>query len=340
LCKKYDVLGALILAHEGINGTIASSEEKIDEFFVEMGSAIPEFDNIQELKFSYASDPPFYRMRIRIKPEIVTMGFPEINPGVKKGQYIEPEEWNTIISDPDTILIDTRNSYEVKLGTFKGAIDPDTETFREFPDYVSKNLDPSVHKKVAMFCTGGVRCEKASAYMLEKGFETVYHLKGGILKYLETVPSEKSMWEGQCYVFDQRISVGNGLQEGDFSLCRSCRHPLSNEERLSDKFEDGVCCPYCHDTLPEKKKEAARERNLQMKLAEERHTKHLGFNPASVVKSHNPSGTSSSVAAEESAKKQKKAHDNPTTVDTVGVEINAAIHKTECQPLSNTTKCA
>ena len=219
------------------------AETDMDIFLKEMADTFPELGNIEEIKFSSTDEPPFYRIRIRVKPEIVTLGHPEINPStIKKGTYVEPKDWNDIISDPDVIVIDTRNHYEVEIGTFHRAIDPNTQIFREFPQYIEENLDPKKNKKVAMYCTGGVRCEKASAYMLDKGFEEVYHLKGGILKYLEEIPIEKSLWIGECFVFDQRTAVGNGLEYGKYSFCRCCRHPITEDDKkiIEEEGEEKV----------------------------------------------------------------------------------------------------
>jgi UPF0176 protein len=249
----------------------------MDKFIFEMSNSIPELVTIEEIKFSQSTDSPFYRIRIRVKSEIVTMGCPEINPGIMQGKYIEPENWNELVTDPEVVVIDTRNAYEVSLGTFKNAINPETNTFREFPEFADQKLDNTKHKKVAMFCTGGVRCEKASAYMLNKGFEEVYHLKGGILKYLEVVPEKESLWAGECFVFDQRAAVGAGVIEGQYEFCHACRHPLKIEDKLHSKYEDGVSCQYCHDVISDKKRQSARERNLQMRLADERQLKHLGY---------------------------------------------------------------
>lgn len=273
-CKKHGICGTLLLAHEGINGTIAGSREGIDAIL----HFIRRYQGLQDLehKESTAAEQPFYRMKVRLKKEIVTIGIPEVDPNETVGTYLSPDEWNKVISDPDTVLIDTRNDYEVKIGTFKNAINPHTGTFREFPNYVQENFDPAKNKKVAMFCTGGIRCEKASAYMKKLGFENVYHLKGGILKYLETVPQEKSLWEGECFVFDQRVAVKHGLETGSYILCPSCRHPVAPSEKKSGKYEEGVSCPNCHDSLTPEKRAAAAERQKQIKLAEARGEKHIG----------------------------------------------------------------
>ena len=273
-CNKNNICGTLLLAHEGINGTIAGSRQGIDTILNFLRTYPPLKD--LEHKESHALETPFYRMKVRIKKEIVTIGIPEVNPNEIVGTYLNPEEWNKVISQPDTIVIDTRNDYEVQVGTFKGAINPHTETFSAFPDYVKKHLDNQKHKKVAMFCTGGIRCEKASAYMKKLGFEEVYHLKGGILKYLEDMPEEKSLWEGECFVFDQRVTVKHGLELGSYELCPSCRHPLDAEDKKSPNYIEGVTCPHCHDTLSAEQKASAAERHKQIKLAEERGQKHIG----------------------------------------------------------------
>lgn len=273
-CKKHGICGTLLLAHEGINGTIAGSREGIDGVIDYLRTRLPLTS--PEYKESFADTQPFYRMKVRIKKEIVTIGLADVDPNKTKGAYLAPEEWNALIADPETLVLDTRNDYEVKIGTFKGALNPQTDSFREFPAYVQKNIDPKKHKKVAMFCTGGIRCEKASAYMKQQGFDEVYHLKGGILKYLEEIPPEKSLWQGECFVFDQRVSVGHGLALGDYTLCPSCRHPVSPEERKSAKYEEGVSCPACHDTLTPEKRAASAERQKQMKLAGLRGEKHIG----------------------------------------------------------------
>ncbi|MBI1215479.1 MAG: rhodanese-related sulfurtransferase [Alphaproteobacteria bacterium] len=274
VCEENGVCGTLLLAPEGVNGTIAAPRAGIDAVlhFLRRLPGLQDLDH----KESAAAVQPFYRMKVRLKKEIVTIGLPEVDPNETVGTYLSPEEWNEVISDPETVLIDTRNGYEIGIGTFRGAIDPKTETFREFPDYVQKNLAPEKNKKVAMFCTGGIRCEKASAYMKKLGFENVYHLKGGILKYLETMPEDKSLWQGECFVFDQRVSVGHGLKQGDYILCPSCRYPVGPEDRQSDKYEEGICCPHCHNSLTEEQRMSAAERQKQIKLAEARGEKHIG----------------------------------------------------------------
>jgi UPF0176 protein len=213
---------------------------------------------------------------VKLKKEIVTLGVPGVSPTKKVGTYIKPEDWNALISDPDVVLIDTRNDYEVDIGTFKGAIDPKTNTFREFPEYITKHLDKTKHKKVAMFCTGGIRCEKASSYMMDQGFEEVYHLQGGILKYLETVPESESMWQGECFVFDQRVAVKHNLEVGEFDQCFACRHPLSPDEMKSEYYVAGISCPHCFDKIPAEKHARLLERQKQVELAKKRGEIHIG----------------------------------------------------------------
>jgi UPF0176 protein len=229
-----------------------------------------------EHKESFADEHPFYRMKVKLKKEIVTLGVLGVSPTKKVGTYVKPEDWNALISDHNVILIDTRNDYEVDIGTFKGAIDPKTTTFREFPDYVAKHFDKTKHKKVAMFCTGGIRCEKASSYMMDQGFEEVYHLQGGILKYLETVPEAESMWEGECFVFDQRVAVKHNLEVGEFDQCYACRHPLSPIEMKSTQYTAGISCPYCYDKISEEKRARLTERQKQVILAKKRGEVHIG----------------------------------------------------------------
>lgn len=273
-CLKHNIKGTLLLAEEGINGTIAGKPADIQAVlaYLRQDSRLSDLEH----KESYADNHPFYRMKVKLKKEIVTMGVPEVNPNFVVGTYVKPEDWNNIISDPDVIVLDTRNDYETHIGTFKGAIDPKTTTFREFPKYVEQNLDKTKHKKVAMFCTGGIRCEKASSYMKQQGFEEVYHLQGGILKYLETVPKDKSLWEGECFVFDQRVGVKHGLEVGEYDQCYACRMPLSPEELKSDKYTPGISCPYCYDKTSEQKKAALTERQKQVLLAKSRGENHIG----------------------------------------------------------------
>lgn len=280
-CEAGGVMGTLLLAEEGINGTIAGTREAIDAVIALIRS-VSVLEDL-EYKESHAPQMPFYRLKVRLKTEIVTLGVPGISPLKKVGKYVAPKEWNDLISDPEVLVLDTRNDYETVMGTFKGAVDPKTKTFRAFPDYVKANLDPTKHKKVAMYCTGGIRCEKASSYMLEQGFEEVFHLKGGILKYLEEVDSQASLWEGECFVFDERVGIKHNLDLGTFELCRSCRQPLTPEDKTSPKFVEGITCPGCFDTISEKSKQRATERQKQIHLAKQRGQKHIGRRPSSHV---------------------------------------------------------
>jgi UPF0176 protein len=263
-CVAQDIKGTILLAKEGINGTIAGSRQAIDAVLSYMRSD-PRLQDL-EYKESTADTPPFERMKVRLKKEIVTLGLPEVDPNEQVGTYVTPQEWNELISDPEVTVIDTRNDYEVHIGTFKGAQNPQTNSFRDFPEYVRQNLDPSKHKKVAMFCTGGIRCEKASSFMLSHGFAEVYHLKGGILKYLEEVQPEESLWEGECFVFDERITVGHGLEPGNHELCFCCGHPLTDEDKASAKYEEGISCPWCFDGLTEEKRIRQQEKWRQFQL--------------------------------------------------------------------------
>lgn len=267
-CVELGICGTLLLAPEGINGTIAGNEDTIPEIIALLDTLLE--INKGEVKYSDADHKPFRHMKVRLKKEIVTLRQPNVNPAKQAGTYVEPKNWNALISDPDIINIDTRNNYETAIGTFKGATDPDTDVFTEFADYVEKNLDPAKNKKVAMFCTGGIRCEKASSYMLSKGFEEVYHLKGGILKYLEEVPEEESLWEGSCFLFDRRVGVEHGLKESAHLLCYGCRYPLDEADLELDSYEKGVSCKHCIDNLTPEKARAFRMRHQQFqKLADE-----------------------------------------------------------------------
>ncbi len=273
-CCARGIRGTLILAHEGMNGTVAGSAEAI-EALIQKLHAWPDFAGA-EIKYSHAAKMPFYRMKVKVKREIVTMGVADIDPLKSAGAYVEAKDWNALISDEDTILIDTRNDYEVQIGTFSGAVDPDTKTFSEFPAWVESNRDKLEGKKVAMFCTGGIRCEKATAFVKGLGVENVYHLKGGILKYLEEVPAEDSRWEGECFVFDERVSVGHGLVEGEAELCRACRAPLTAEAKASEKYEEGVSCPSCFETRTDEDRARYAERQKQIRLAHARGERHIG----------------------------------------------------------------
>ena len=279
-CQKNNIKGTVLLASEGINGTVSGLENNIHKFleFIKTDPFLDgSFKNLEH-KESWASKNPFYRMKVRLKKEIVALGVEGVSPAKMVGQYVNPEDWNALIKDPNTIVIDTRNNYEVDIGTFKNSINPHTDSFREFPTFVKKNLKDNKQKKVAMFCTGGIRCEKATSLMLEKGFEDVYHLKGGILKYLENIPKEKSLWEGECFVFDQRVAVTHGLDEGQYDQCYACRHPLSPEELESDQYTKGISCPYCFNKLSDKKKAGVIERQKQIMLSKSKGVNHIGDN--------------------------------------------------------------
>lgn len=278
LCCSLGIRGILLLAHEGINGTIAGSDGAMDRV-LEHIRALPGCADL-EIKESRAAELPFLRMKVRIKKEIVTMGVPGVDPRAIVGTYVDPADWNGLISDPDTIVIDTRNDYEVAVGTFRGAIDPQITTFREFPDWFRARRDELVARgrtpKVAMFCTGGIRCEKSTAFAKAEGVEDVFHLKGGILKYLETIPENESLWEGECFVFDQRVTVKHGLEQGQYSVCHACRRPVSDEDKASPLYEEGVSCPACHDERTEAQRRRYADREQQTRLAAQRGTHHLG----------------------------------------------------------------
>ena len=277
-CENNKVKGTLLLAEEGINGTISGSPEGIHTVLTYLRSD-PIFANrLADLvhKESYADKMPFYRMKVRLKREIVTLGVPGVDPNKMAGTYVKPEDWNALISDPDVILVDTRNDYEVSIGTFKGAINPKTTNFRDLPKWIRQEKSLRDKPKVAMFCTGGIRCEKSTAFLRSEGFEEVYHLQGGILKYLEEVPKEQSLWKGECFVFDERVSVDHDLKPGQYEMCRACRHPLSTEDRKSEFFELGVSCPHCHGQKTEERKKAYAERQRQVELADSRNQAHIG----------------------------------------------------------------
>jgi UPF0176 protein len=274
LCRDNGVKGTLLLAHEGINGTIAARDAGIAAVLAHL-RAQPEFSGLIH-KESRASSMPFLRLKVRVKKEIVTMGVTDIDPARDAGTYVKAQDWNALISDPDTIVIDTRNDYEVAIGTFRNAIDPSTKTFREFPGWVKSRPELKSKARIAMFCTGGIRCEKASAFMRQQGFDEVYHLEGGILKYLEEVPAADSLWQGECFVFDERVSVGHGLKEGEMALCRACRHPLSEADMDDETYEAGVSCRHCHSLRSEEDRARFREREKQISLSKARGERHLG----------------------------------------------------------------
>jgi UPF0176 protein len=274
LCEEHGVRGTVLLAEEGINGTMAGSRTAVHTILSHL-RADPRLQNLEH-KESTADFMPFPRLKVRLKEEIVALKVPGVDPNQQVGTYVPPQEWNDLISDPEVLVIDTRNDFEVKVGTFAGAINPATEAFRDFPDFVQQQLNPSKHKKVAMFCTGGIRCEKATSYMLGRGFDEVYHLKGGILKYLEEVSPEESLWQGDCFVFDERVTVDHHLAPGNYQLCHSCQLPLTQTDMERPEFELGVSCHHCFDKRSEEDKERLRERQKQMELAEMRGEVHIG----------------------------------------------------------------
>lgn len=278
LCADAGIRGTLLIAPEGINGTIAGSDAGIAAIVAHV-RALPGCGDA-DVKYSRAPAMPFHRMKVRIKREIVTMGQPGIDPLASVGTYVAPQDWNALISDPDTIVIDTRNDYEVAVGTFARAIDPKTASFRDFPAWFraerQRLLGEGKAPRVAMFCTGGIRCEKSTAFLKAEGVEDVYHLQGGILRYLETVPAEDSLWQGECFVFDQRVSVGHGLKPGAYHLCHACRRPLDDEQRASPLYEEGVSCPACHAERSDEQRARYRERHRQETLAAARGEAHIG----------------------------------------------------------------
>lgn len=267
-CNRHRVKGTLLLAEEGINGTIAGLPDDIEAVLAWLRSD-PRLAGLEH-KSSWADEMPFQRMKVKLKREIVTLGVDGVSPTSMAGEYVKPQDWNRLIADPDVVVVDCRNDYEVAIGTFEGAVDPHTRSFSELPDWVKRESAPggllADKPKVAMFCTGGIRCEKSTAFMRMQGFDEVYHLEGGILKYLETVPETDSRWKGECFVFDDRVSVGHALVPGDLGRCLACGYPLSAEEQASERYEDGVSCPHCYDSTPERKAEL-RERRRQQALA-------------------------------------------------------------------------
>lgn len=274
VCDAGGVMGTILLAKEGVNGTIAGPREGIDKVLAYIAT-LPGCADF-EWKEAFAEDMPFLRMKVRLKREIVTMGQPDVDPTLKVGAYVDAADWNALISAPDVAVIDTRNDYEVAIGTFDGAVDPDTAAFGEFPAWWQANKERFEGKRIAMFCTGGIRCEKSTNYLLSQGVEDVFHLKGGILKYLENVPEEQSLWKGECFVFDQRVSVGHGLEPGPYHLCYACRRPISDTDKERPEFELGVSCHQCIDEHSEAKREGFRERQKQIALAEARGQRHIG----------------------------------------------------------------
>lgn len=287
LMEKQSLRGTLLLAKEGINGTVAGPEKGITKLITYIKEELG-FEDIS-WKLSYHTDVPFYRAKVKLKKEIVTMGIEDIDPLDIVGTYIKPEDWNALIEDPDVVLIDTRNDYEVEVGTFKNAVNPKTTSFRQFPDFVSAELDPAVNKKVAMYCTGGIRCEKSTAYLKGLGFENVYHLDGGILKYLEEVPEENSLWEGECFVFDNRVTVNHQLERGQYDQCHACRMPITDQDKRSNAYVKGQSCPHCIDSQTEKQKARFKEREKQVQLANKRGEKHIGADAVKAQAQHRDS---------------------------------------------------
>ncbi len=271
---SHKIKGTLLLANEGINGTVAGSKESIEALLTWFEQQ-PNLASIS-YKLSYSDREPFKRTKVKLKKEIVTMGVEGIDPNQVVGTYVKPKDWDALINDPEVLLVDTRNDYEVAVGTFKNAVNPKTESFREFPDYVKKHLKPEKHKKVAMFCTGGIRCEKSTAYLKEQGFEDVFHLQGGILKYLEEVPKQESSWQGECFVFDDRVTVDHDLQPGNYDQCNACRLPISEADKQSPDYVQGVSCPACINKTTAEQKARYLEREKQIQLAKKRGQEHIG----------------------------------------------------------------
>jgi UPF0176 protein len=282
VCAANGVRGTLLVAHEGLNGTIAGPEAGVAKVIAAI-HALPGFDRL-ELKYSTASEAPFHRLKVRIKGEIVTMGEPDLDPTTDAGTYVSAQDWNALIADPATIVIDTRNDYEVAVGAFEGAIQPNTRSFRDFPDWVRGEgrslFEGATPPKVAMYCTGGIRCEKATAFLKAEGIEDVHHLEGGILRYLEDIPEAESLWRGECFVFDERVAVGHGLEQGTHSLCRGCRMPVSPEGRQSPLYVEGVSCEACHEDRTEEQRRAYAERHRQVEIAASQGVAHIGADAA------------------------------------------------------------
>ncbi len=268
------IRGTLLLASEGINGTVAGTREGIDRLLAHIGSD-PRLEGFRA-KESYCDEVPFHRTKVKLKNEIVTMGVRGIDPNNLVGTYVKPKDWNALISDSSVTTIDTRNQYEVGIGTFQNAVNPRTDSFCQFPDYVNKHLDPARHKRVAMFCTGGIRCEKATAYLKGQGFDHVYHLQGGILNYLHEVPEPESLWRGECFVFDRRVAVTHGLKQGRYDLCYACRYPISEDDKKQGTYTKGVSCPRCYDQTTAPQRKRFQDRQTQVQLAQARGEQHIG----------------------------------------------------------------
>ena len=283
--ESLNIRGTLLLAKEGVNGTISGDNDSI----------MKSLDYLQkderlvglEYKFSYSEKPPFKRLKVKLKKEIVTLGVSNIDPIFSSGTYVKPADWNELIKDPDVVLIDTRNNYEFEIGSFKGSINPNTETFREFPAYTKNNLEKYRDKKIAMFCTGGIRCEKSTAYLKSKGFENVFHLQGGILKYLEEIKEDESLWEGECFVFDDRVAVKHNLELGKYDQCHACRFPITDEDKEHPHYEKGASCPRCYGTKNSSQVSRYREREKQVQLAKSRGESHIGDDASKVIAKNN-----------------------------------------------------
>ena len=283
--ESLNIRGTLLLAKEGVNGTISGDNDSI----------MKSLDYLQkderlvglEYKFSYSEKPPFKRLKVKLKKEIVTLGVSDIDPIFSSGTYVKPADWNELVNDPDVILIDTRNNYEFEIGSFKGSINPNTETFREFPAYTKNNLEKYRDKKIAMFCTGGIRCEKSTAYLKSKGFENVFHLQGGILKYLEEIKEDESLWEGECFVFDDRVAVKHNLELGKYDQCHACRFPITDEDKEHPHYEKGASCPRCYGTKNSSQVSRYREREKQVQLAKSRGESHIGDDASKVIAKNN-----------------------------------------------------
>ena len=282
--ESLGVRGTLLLAREGINGTISGARDSIEKVLDYLQSDVRFLE--LEYKYSYSKKPPFKRLKVKLKKEIVTMGLSEIDPNKSVGTYVKPKDWNNLINDPDVILIDTRNNYEYEIGSFKGAINPNTETFREFPSFTKNSLKQYQDKKIAMFCTGGIRCEKSTAYLKSEGFENVFHLHGGILKYLEEVKEEESLWEGECFVFDDRVAVKHNLEQGKYDQCHACRFPITEEDTKHPHYEKGASCPRCYGTKNLEQVGRYREREKQVQLAKKRGEVHIGDDAHQIQKAH------------------------------------------------------
>ena len=279
--SDHGIRGTLLLAPEGINGTVAGSQESI----AALKERLAQDTRLAgiDYKDSRTDTMPFNRTKVKLRKEIVTMGVEDIDPKRSAGTYVKPHEWNELIRDPEVTLIDTRNEYEMEVGSFRNAVNPNIKAFREFPEYVETNLDPNKHRKVAMFCTGGIRCEKSTAYLREQGFAEVYHLEGGVLRYFEEVPEEESLWEGECFVFDDRVAVNQNLDRGHHDQCHACRRPITEDDKASPRYQRGISCPRCYESLTEEQRARFAERERQIRLARERGEAHVGAEAADTI---------------------------------------------------------